>query len=164
MKIVAFLQNQWFKHPERHVAFVQRYPKLREQMIYRFLFAGCKTGQMLGLVFQERCKEIVWEETSRQIGGHAASLFPPDFTHIVNVCRKHNPDIILAFGKQATDALQKRNGLEYLICGPHPANRRNSTLEKLKDMRLRLEALEKAYVNGDRDLNRFCNLLWTPTN
>ena len=158
MKIVAFLQNQWFKNPERHRAFAEKYPELREELIERFLFAGCKTGRVLKEVFGNMCDDIIWEETSRQIGGHSGAIFPPDYEHINAVCMKHNPDIILAFGKQATEALQNRNGFEYLICGPHPANRRaDETLKMLRDMRWRLETLQEAYANGERELNHLCN-------
>lgn len=151
MKIVAFLQNQWFKNPERHKGFAERYPQLREEMIRRFLFSGCKTGRILKASLGESlCKQIIWEETSREVGGHSSSIFPPDYEHINGVCLKHNPDIIVAFGKQASEALTKRDGFEFLFCGPHPANRRDGTREELCDLRERIERLVKMYQAGHR--------------
>lgn len=150
-RIVAFLQNQWFKNPERHKAFAAKHPELREDLIARFLFAGCKTGRVLRAALGDAlCDEIIWEETSREIGGYSGAIFPPDHEHINAVCLKHNPDVILAFGKQATEALRQRDGIEDLFCGPHPANRRNDTHQLLFEMRRQIDHYEAAYARGER--------------
>lgn len=146
MKIVAFLQNQWFNNPERVRQIFLRQPEAREFYIAAFLFMGCLTGRRLQKVFGEQlCEQIIWEEQSPQIGGKASSKFPADACHIRRVIAKHKPDIILAFGQSAKDALLeiRREGSCHesiatwkLIIGPHPAAR-------MKDLPARLEAMRR---------------------
>lgn len=40
MRIVAFLQNQWFKDPEGVKAMFAQHPERRERYISAFLFMG----------------------------------------------------------------------------------------------------------------------------
>lgn len=134
MKILAFLQNQWFKDPVRVKAMYDERPNHRNDYIRYFLFMGCLTGRRLSTAFgDELCQEhIIWEEVSPAIGGHSASKFPADIKHIRKAIYSHAPNIILAFGKSATDALElvrAQGGMDrppiQLICGPHPAARNN---------------------------------------
>lgn len=98
VKIVAFLQNQWFKDPERVRAMIARHPEMRNQLLTRFLFAGCPTGKKLGRAFGDLCGRIVWENASPLIGGQASSKFPADLDHIRGVLEAERPDVVLAFG------------------------------------------------------------------
>ncbi len=143
MKIVAFLQNQWFKDPEGVKAMFAEHPECRERYIEAFLFMGCLTGKRLRAVFgEELCNQIVWEEISPEIGGHSASKFPPDPAHIERVLRKHAPDVVLCFGKLATNGVLATlsnpelrdlpHGFD-LVHGPHPAAR-NGALDGLRVM------------------------------
>jgi len=149
MKIVAFLQNQWFKDPEGIKAMFAEHPERRERYIEAFLFMGCLTGKRLQAVFgEDLCGQIVWEEISPEIGGHSSSKFPADPAHIERVLRKHNPDVVLAFGKLAGDGLlstlsnpnlrELPHGFKILY-GPHPAAR-NGAVEGLKAMQKQLVA------------------------
>lgn len=81
-KIVAFLQNQWFRDPERM-------KRIREDVHWKdkprwhwnatWLFFGCLTGRrLLEALGEDLCSEIYWEEISPEIGGFAASAFPAD--------------------------------------------------------------------------------------
>lgn len=131
IKILAFLQNQWFKDPEGVKAMMEEHPDRRERYIKAFLFMGCLTGKRLrSALGEELCDSIVWEEISPEIGGHSASKFPPDLPHIRKVIEKHSPDIVLAFGALAKD------GVRFVCCdtdvkhpcvmfAPHPAARGN---------------------------------------
>lgn len=93
MKILAFLQNQWFKDPEGVKAMFAEHPERRERYIEAFLFMGCLTGRRLkSALGEELCNQIVWEEISPEIGGHASSKFPPDLAHIIG---KHKPDVVI---------------------------------------------------------------------
>jgi hypothetical protein len=122
MTIVAFLQNQWFKDPEGIKQIYERWPDKREKLNAAYLFMGCKTGKNLRKAFGDLCDEIVWEEVSPEIGGHSASSFPPDPEHIKRVIEKHQPDVVLMFGKIAQDGVTPLwRGPK--IAFPHPAYR-----------------------------------------
>jgi hypothetical protein len=143
MRVVAFLQNQWFKDPERVKKIIEKsdHPNAREWYIKTFLFWGCLTGKRLQRVFgEDYCDNIIWEEASPKIGGKSNSVFPADQQHIENVILKHNPDIILCFGTIALSVLKKIefNYKWQLIIGPHPAARYPNIIIKLENMYLEL--------------------------
>lgn len=135
MKILAFLQNQWFRDPVRVKAIYARNPEHRNELIRRFLFGGCLTGRRLMTTFgEDLCwKQITWEEISPEIGGHASSKFPADLGHITVAIRKFDPDVILAFGSIAQEALKRTTSVRprTIVYGPHPAARGADTMPQL---------------------------------
>jgi hypothetical protein len=130
-KVLAFLQNMWFQDPEGAKRIFDRHPEKRNYLIAQFLFMGCLTGRRLKAAFgEELCDQIVWEECSREVGGHSRAKFKADLEHIGGALVGHRPDIVLAFGSIAANAVfLALNGLTgtafrtELICGPHPAAR-----------------------------------------
>lgn len=154
MKILCILQNQWFKDPERVRQMLARYDEsFRRNFIKRALFYGCRTGKVLQAVFgEEWIARMTFEEASRNIGGHSASKFTADPGHIMSVIREVEPDIVLAFGKVAEQAVMGLsfggsahqfsvglNKTPIRIYGPHPTARGGDTLARLFVMRKRLE-------------------------
>ena len=128
MKILAILQNQWFRNPEKVKQIYARNPELRNQLIKRFLFMGCLSGRRLQQAFGDLCDTIIWEEASSEIGGYSASKFTPDPEHVKRAIETHKPDVVLCFGEIAGDAVRS------LCCdldvkhpavmfAPHPASR-----------------------------------------
>jgi hypothetical protein len=106
--IVAFLQNQWFKEPDKIRAMYARNPEKREALNKRFLFYKSLTGKRLKLAFgEELCNSIIWEECSREIGGKSSASFPADLDHMRAVIEKHQPSLMLAFGGIAREAVPK---------------------------------------------------------
>jgi hypothetical protein len=144
-KVVAFLQNMWFKDPVGVKRIFDKRPELREELISRFLFMGCMTGRRLRKAFpEETIDQIVWEEVSREFGGKASSCFEPDEAHIRGVLEKHKPGIVLTFGKIAEKPLRKihREGVAWeLLVGPHPAARHGTVTKELDDVAYRLKRL-----------------------
>lgn len=144
MKVVAILQNQYFNNPEKMRRMFEANPERREWLIGATLFMGCTTGKRLYTVFGRQWRlDIVWEEASREIGGKSNSCFPADPEHIKAVLAKHKPDVVLAFGKIACDAMK---GLSAhvpkrckLITGPHPAARHATVMEELREVRRLLD-------------------------
>lgn len=138
IKIVAFLQNMWFRDPERMQQQLDGpFKGDRERFIRTWLFWNCLTGKRLMNAFgEEWCDRIIWEEQSPFLGGTSGSKFPADLAHIRKVLRKHKPPIILTFGRLATDALCSLNhnaGVSFTqIEAPHPAARGGSVISKLK--------------------------------
>jgi hypothetical protein len=131
MTILAFLQNQWFREPEKVKAVYACYPEHRNRLIAAYLFMGCQTGKRLRATLGATlCKQIVWEECSPEIGGHANSAFPADLDHMRAAITKHKPDVVVTFGKLATEAIQKLAPACRVITGPHPTSR-NSPVPEL---------------------------------
>jgi hypothetical protein len=151
-KIVAFLQNQWFKDPvnvqriidkaiEReasgafdHFRNRKTADEIREYFISAFLFMGCHTGKQLRRAFgEDLCNKIVWQEQSPHLGNMASATFPPDMVHIYNVLRRHQPTHVIALGKLASEALTKASvGKPWvLLTGPHPAARQKNVFQEL---------------------------------
>lgn len=144
MKIVAFLQNQWFKDPESIKRMFAENPERRERYISAFLFMGCLTGKRLQSVFgEELCDAIVWEEASSEVGGHSRSLFAADRQHMMAVINKHKPTVVLVFGKIASEGVKSLPDIDAaIIFGPHPAAR-NGAVEGLRKMRQELSAFKE---------------------
>lgn len=143
MKIVAFLQNQWFKDPEGVKRMFAEHPDRRERYISAFLFMGCLTGKRLQSVFgEDLCGGIVWEEASREVGGKSQSLFAADRQHMMAVINKHKPTVILSFGKIASEGIKSLPIDIPVIYGPHPAAR-NGAIEGLRQMRTDLSSFKE---------------------
>jgi hypothetical protein len=148
-KIVAFLQNQWFKEPQRVLDAIARRPEetreaFRHQFLVRALFAGCHTGKRLEAAFGPvLCDEIYWEEISREMGDYAASVFPPNIEHIKAVLKAQDPAIVIAFGKIAGEALRPLAPQSHWLFleTPHPAARFPDTLVRLKSTADRVKQL-----------------------
>jgi hypothetical protein len=142
MKILAVLQNMWVKDPERVKAMLARTPQARRRVIHFSLFAGCRTGRVLKSIFgEDRCREIVWEESTTEIASNPRDIFPPDIDHLKAVLAEIRPDVVLSFGRIASVALSQMVPAEKLIVGPHPTARQGDTLHRLRNMAARLDAL-----------------------
>lgn len=153
MKILAFMQNAWFHNPEkvRHIMAAmtpERAETYRRRLIAYSLFAGCKSGRVLEHVFGKRlCQEIVWEESTKDVGGHASSVFPADIEHIRSRIIEESPQIVLSFGGVATDgviaATREFNTGHFAqvtyIGGPHPTARAATTKRSLESMAANLQ-------------------------
>lgn len=113
--ILAFMQNMWLKNPD---AFWEKFHRLRNtrgpefaegfrlNFIRLALFWNCPTGKRLKATFGEKLiDQIIWEESTRDIGSTARQVFPANLTHMRQVIELHQPRIIVTFGKVAGDAL-----------------------------------------------------------
>lgn len=147
MKILAILQNAWFKDPDGVREIFARHPDRRNDLIARFLFMGCLTGRRLKAAFgAELCGAISWEEAHPEIGTHSGSRFGFDTRHICQAIQMHEPDVVLALGKVAGDGLLAAEALlsvgdrrrEFIVIfGPHPAARQDP-MPALLEIALRL--------------------------
>lgn len=126
MIILAILQNQWFREPDRVQEIYDRYPDKRHYFIRQFLFMGCATGKRLrSALGAELCSHIIWEEAHPKIGGHSGSSFGADLEHIKKAVDSINPELIICFGRIAGDAVKALNLPHQIIYAPHPASRQN---------------------------------------
>lgn len=140
MKIVAFLQNQWFYNADRvraHYARRQGEPleqwwARRARWNGRYLFGGCLTGRRLLEAFGEKvCDRIIWENVSPRIANKASECFGVDWAHVAEVNLHFKPDIVLLFGKVAQSAQIQA---PQIIRGPHPAARHAGVVDELREM------------------------------
>lgn len=139
MKIVAFLQNIWVKDPERVRKMFASFPNQRESIITKLLFLGGKTGKNLQAGLGEAlCNEIIWEETTKEIGSYSASIFPPDSEHVKAVLEKHKPEIVLCFGAVAAVELRKHQGNFSLLICCHPTARGFDTVAEIAKIKAAL--------------------------
>lgn len=130
---------------------LERYPGSRRRHIHLTLFAGCKTGRVLQRVFgSEHCRDIVWEEISKEIGGESSSSFPADQTHITAVLDELKPSIVLVFGKLAEKGVTTlHRPLPIVLIGPHPTARHSSVINDLEVMRLQYDrALKRTTLHN----------------
>lgn len=138
--IVAFLQNMWVKNPTNIHAMLAREKtdfnreRLRLRLIKFALFRGCITGRRLKSSFgEELCDRIIWEETTREIADNPKTIFPAQPEHIRNVIETHQPQVIVAFGRIAAEAVQPIwNGRLFLA--PHPAARQSTVIRDLENI------------------------------
>jgi len=148
MKVLAILQNQWFRDPDRVRTFIERRPELRRAFIRRALFAGGRTGCMLKAgLGEEWCRKIVFDEASPEIGGEASSVFPADPAHLRAVIDEVKPTVILALGRIASDGIAAIMPMPSLVPVAtiinviHPTARGVDTLPLLRDARAILDKL-----------------------
>lgn len=149
--IVAFLQNLWVKNPDRVREMFARRPDGREFMLRMLLFRGGRTGKILREnLGQDLCNQIVWEESTTQIGGDAKSVFPPEPEHIRRVLLKHQPEIVLAFGKVAAQAVfgvlpaLPPPAMVHFLSAPHPCARSaQDPRGAIRELRAKIEARQR---------------------
>lgn len=142
MKILAILQNQWFKNPKLIEKIYERHGgglDGRAQLNATYLFFRCLTGKRLtDTLGEDLCDRIIWENASTSMGGESAARFGADPAHIVAIICHHKPTIIITFGAVAESGLNEalrrwdefagrepRFGFEHLTCC-HPAARQGA--------------------------------------
>ena len=150
MKILAIMQNQWFQDPARIQRMLDKwkaseteedYYKLRERLIARCLFAGCRSGQVLKQTLGDLVDYIVWDEASPEIGDKSSSSFGFDSEHMHNTIERVRPDVIITYGKVAadglTDSLRRFESTVVFkhIEAPHPTSRGSDKMTKLHRVR-----------------------------
>lgn len=130
---VAFLQNMWVKDPVRVRELIARNGEdYRLRLMHLSLFSGCLTGRRIKSAFgDELLKTMHFEEASREIAGDSKTICPPDHDHIRAVLEAQSPDIVLTFGRVASDAVSQ-HWTGRMIKMPHPAARHADTVSRLK--------------------------------
>lgn len=146
MKILAFLQNQWFpasKHKIIKYAYSKHgdTPEDRADLNARYLFFGCLTGKRLRAAFGDLCDDIIWENASPEIGSESCAKFPPDPQHIAKVILHFRPQVVLTFGSVASQGVlaslkmicPNSEPVRFKVIGcPHPAARHATALNELR--------------------------------
>lgn len=100
MKVLAFLQNAWFK-PGTNPDTIKRY--LTNQRFRRLVLARCMTGRRLMTAFGNHYESIHWDNASTGVGVMASSKLPYNIKHMHKVIEENQPDCIICFGGVATN-------------------------------------------------------------
>lgn len=148
MTIMGLLQCTWAHEPERVDKWFARDPERRNKKIATLLFGSrCLTGRRLREAFGPLCDDIIWENATPVIAGQASGCPPGDPKHVQAALERIKPDVVLAFGGVADNALscvvRALNPRTIIISGPHPASRRKDTPQQLEDMRRLLDEKTK---------------------
>lgn len=138
--VLAVMQNQWVRDPDHLRRILDRHDAaFRRQMIARLLFMGCVSGKRLKAAFgSEIINKIVWEEASPVITGSPREAPPADVDHLARVIEELKPDLVLTFGRIATNGVltalgrrlcerEERSGFP-ILSAPHPASRNPDAL------------------------------------
>lgn len=137
MKILAFLQNPWFKPgtDERHVRMYAENDDFRRRVL-----AMSATGRALIRAFGEPLySRIVWDNASPAHGERRDAQFPPDIVHMMTSIVRNQPDVLLLFGRQSQAGwaaihkkfLDSRPGKRIVLEAAHPMAR-GSAIEHLR--------------------------------
>lgn len=155
MKILAFLQNQWFI-PEQVETVRAIYARARARddngthartLNRFFLFRSCHTGKVLRAVFGEEVKGWHWENASPLIGDAPDALYPAEPEHMLRTIDAVKPGAILVFGAIARAGMEKISVSHYidythsLVVGPHPASRGTAKHAEFARMRRELQSI-----------------------
>lgn len=146
--ILAILQNQWFRDPERAKRALDSFVATggdRRAWIKTLLFWGCLTGRRLKAAFGDRIDDITFDEASPLMSGKASACPPADPDHIARTLMDVKPDIVLVFGAVANRGYHVARELvdeldAAVIIGPHPAARHRGVCDDLNAMAAQLEA------------------------
>lgn len=145
MKIVAFLQNQWFynarqvepMYRRREDQTIEQWWDRRARLNKAYLFYSCLTGRRLKAAFgEELCDRIIWENVSPRIAGKASECFGVDQAHVDAVMDHFKPDVVLFFGRVAQKADVHA---PVMLTGPHPAARHGGVVDELREMAHKLQ-------------------------
>lgn len=105
MKIVAFLQNPWFRS-NTDPRLIEKYRVDPE--FHRRVLLMSATGHALYAAFGPKLyHEIIWDNANPRHGHTRRAALPADVDHMKIILTLHRPDIILCFGRQAQMGMNK---------------------------------------------------------
>lgn len=143
MIILVFLQNMYVNEPDRVQEILKQYPDRWNDLCERFLFES-RTGKVIKTIFGDLAERFIYDETTKQIAGDSKTIFKADQEHIYTTLKRISPDIVISFGKIASQAvgieIVKLDYEPIFIQAPHPAaSFRNPTyLKELQAINLTL--------------------------
>jgi hypothetical protein len=149
MIVLAILQNTWARDPARVTESLERFAKLgiRHKFVAKLLFSGSLTGRRIQAAFGSFVDDMIFEEASPIVTGASSGSPPADFDHLRECIDRHKPDVIISFGKTASDAVAKLFAADqiqkafHFLRTVHPACRDGSTPEQLQKTAQQLFAI-----------------------
>lgn len=128
LKILGFLQNAWFpsETDERHIIMYRDC-----QEFHRRLLKSTMSGHRLHMAFGDLYGVIHWDNVGPAAIGNPDGLTKPDMRYVEKIIKQVAPDLILAFGNSARDAVTASIGAinrEVMYCH-HPNARHHFQAE-----------------------------------
>lgn len=104
MKVVAFLQNPWFK-PDTPNYIIAKY---RDEPDYRRrVLALSMTGRRLMTAYGDKFSEIHWDNANPLHGSYSSKLFREDIGHMVKALGIARPTAVVTYSKTALDGMSQ---------------------------------------------------------
>lgn len=134
IKIVAFMQNPWFK-PGTSIRHIKLYSE--SQYFHRAVLANSMSGKRLLQAFGEELYNQIWWDNANPVAATIATgKFEANYDHMIKVLIRQNPRLVIGFGQEANMAItqllvtEKFPGeIESLAC--HHPNARGKTQQDL---------------------------------
>lgn len=130
LRVLGLLQNQWARNSASVAAMFARRPEHRHELIARMLMQST-SGRRLRAAFGVWLDRIVWENASPGVVERADGCLAPDIAHVNGVLASIRPDVVIAFGVQATRAIEGSSWRGVTFTAPHPAARCHDVQERL---------------------------------
>lgn len=147
MKILAFLQNPWWKAgtDPRHIEMYRENARFRS-----IVLTHSATGRALRRAFGDELYDaIAWDNASYEYSETRGHVARPDFMYMARRVAAVRPDVVLLFGGQAQsgwELIQEQNNLSGLtvrpvvLRAPHPMAR-GSQVDHLKKISAEVKRL-----------------------
>ena len=120
--VLGLLQNMWVRDAAYARRMVAKYgQRVRFRMIATWMPAS-PSGQALQAAFGDLFELITWENVASRITGRSDCTPRADHVHIGKLLVLCRPDIVLAFGRTAVDAMGHHD-VPKLIRARHPSPR-----------------------------------------
>lgn len=155
IKVLGLLQNLWVRDPERAREILARHDlDFRAHFLGKLLFMGSLSGKRIRAAFgDELARSIIWEEASLEISSAPSARPLADREHVRSVLAHHRPEVVVAFGIIAHEAVR---GLFRgpVILSAHPAARGGRAEHGLRTAALALErmAFERGRAASGREI------------
>ena len=147
MKIVAFMQNPWFK-PGTDEKWIIEYRD--NQDFHRRVLSMSMSGKRLEAAFGDLFKEIHWDNSNWRAADQASGKMEADYEHIERVIDREKPNLVICFGKVAWEAVRQFDPPVPIWECHHP-NARGRTQEDLNKFAEMVSDYKKAYESGKHD-------------
>lgn len=130
ISIVGFMQNPWFPDgtPQEHIR-MYRY----NQEFHKKILVNSMSGQRLKQAFgDEMFERIWWDNVAPEAATEAKGKTDVDMQHVEAIIKIRDPQLILTFGKMATDAIKQSIGaIRRKVMECHHPNARYKTQSEL---------------------------------
>lgn len=146
MKILGMLQNMWVRDPAAAQRIIDHHgPRARRRMIAAWM-PKTPSGRALRRAFGPTFEQIVFDNVASEVASRSDAAPPVDHLHIRRLLDQFEPDVVLAFGRRAVEALRKHK-VRRLIVSRHPSPRAAGcvTLPSLEEA----AALLQSYTGAD---------------
>lgn len=134
MTVLGILQNQWAHDPAKTRATLDRQTPRNRRAMIRYMLAGSVSGRRLRAALGDAWDRITWENATPVITPRPSDRPPADLAYVSHILCDIGPDVVIALGRVAQDAVRQTGWAGTLIEGPHPASRSVTIKDELADV------------------------------